>query len=102
MSAQPLVPFEEVTETTYADAFAATCTVTELRRGVELAGICPRCGDKMDFPVPTRSFLNTAAAALSATPMAVMCTCKIDHPGCPAGDEGCGAYWNVQLSRSGT
>jgi hypothetical protein len=101
MSDQGLTPqpFEEITDEVYADAFSTTCEVTETRRGVLLTGICPRCGDRMHFPVPTKVFLNTTAAAPSP-PTKMMCTCRIVHPGCPADDEGCGAYWNVELSGS--
>ena len=32
----------------------------------------------------------------------VLCTCHEDHPAQPAGETGCGAYWNIRLSRRRT
>jgi hypothetical protein len=94
-------PFAIVTEDAYAEGFAASCTPHPTRRGVLLTGTCPRCGDRMDFPVPTRVFQRPVRAAPDAKePQPVMCTCEVTHPGTPAGEEGCGAYWNVELSRS--
>ena len=94
------LPFEIVTDDAYAAAFASTCTPHKTRRGVRLTGTCPRCGDRMDFPVPIRVFQSPASAPPAAKTEPVMCTCKTTHPGTPAGDEGCGAYWNVELSES--
>jgi hypothetical protein len=93
------IPFEIVTDGTYAVAFAATCTPHETRRGVQLTGTCPRCGDPMYFPVPVRVFQRPASATPAAKTEPVMCTCRITHPRTPEGDEGCGAYWNIELSK---
>lgn len=95
--AKPL-PFRTVTDDTYAAAFAAACTPRETGRGVLLSGACPRCGDLMGFPVPTRVFLRPVAAVQGSKTVQVMCTCGVSHPGTPSNDEGCGAYWNVNLS----
>src|SRR5262245_38185770 len=103
MTGQNAIPvsFEEITDTTYADTFAATCKVSETRRGLLLAGICPRCSDEMDFPVPTGIFLKSVTLASSRTTTTpVMCTCLSEHAGRPPDDEGCGAYWNIELSGS--
>jgi hypothetical protein len=91
-------PFQVVTEDTYAAAFAATCTPHQTRRGVLLTGTCPRCGDQMDFPVSDGVFLRPVRAAPAAKTEPVMCTCSGAHPGTPPDDEGCGAYWNIELS----
>ena len=91
-------PFEAVTGDTYAAAFASTCTPHQTRRGVLLTGTCPRCEDRMDFQVSDGVFLRPMSAASAAKTEPVMCTCRITHPGTPAGDEGCGAYWNIELS----
>jgi hypothetical protein len=101
--ARPPLSFEEVTADTYALAFASSCSLTPIRRGVLLRGTCPRCGDEMDFPVITEIFLTTAVAENTSVltvseEKPVMCTCRTTHPGQPAGDEGCGAYWNIKLS----
>jgi hypothetical protein len=89
------VPFEEVTEDGYAQTFVDACTVTPTRRGVLLAGTCPRCGDPMGFPLTTKVFLSGTPGAAAAEKREVLCTCQVAHPGRPSGEEGCGAYWNV-------
>ena len=95
------VPFKIVTDDAYAVAFAATCTPSETRRGVQLTGTCPRCGHPMDFLVPTSVYQRPVRAVLNTNqPEPVLCTCTAPHPGTPAGEEGCGAYWNVELTES--
>jgi hypothetical protein len=98
MTSQTPTPrrFEEITEHSYADKFARTCDSTETRRGYLLTGTCPRCDHPMGFLVPTEILLNSTPAAPRPTKM--MCTCEGEHPGRPPDDEGCGAYWNVELS----
>lgn len=97
--ANPL-PFKKLTADTYAATFASTCTPRQTRRGLLLTGTCPRCGDRMDFPVPTGIFLRPASAVPVDRSEPVMCTCAIAHPGTPQDDEGCGAYWNVEIAES--
>jgi len=105
-TAQPPVSFEEVTDDTYAAAFLNGVDAVESRRGVELRGRCPRCGDPMDFPVVTEVFQSTiapgGAAAASSDDTTVLCTCRGSHPARPAGETGCGAYWNIRLTPRGT
>ncbi|SFR00013.1 hypothetical protein SAMN04488564_101991 [Lentzea waywayandensis] len=92
------LPFAEVTAETYAEAFSATCEPTETRRGVLLTGTCPRCGDRMDYLVPTGVFLGASGTSARVRPTPVMCTCNGSHEGRPDADEGCGAYWTVELT----
>ena len=94
------LPFAEVHEDSYAEAFSATCESTETRRGVLLTGTGPRCGDRMDYLVPTGVFLGTGGAPARERSIPVMCTCRGRHPGRPDADEGCGAYWMVELTRA--
>lgn len=94
--------YAEQTADDYAKKFAETCTSTSTRRGLLLRGMCPRCGDTMDFQVVTKIFQSGSggdpgAAATKETPL--LCTCEVTHPNRPAGEEGCGAYWNIRLSR---
>ncbi|RZU53289.1 hypothetical protein EV385_5199 [Krasilnikovia cinnamomea] len=91
------LPFAKVPADTYAAAFSATCEPTETRRGVLLTGTCPRCGDRMDYLVPTGVFLVFPGGS-GPRPTPVMCTCRAEHPGRPDDDEGCGAYWTVELT----
>jgi hypothetical protein len=98
------LPYEEVTADTYAQTFAASYTAIAIRRGVLLKGACPRCGDQMQFPVITEIFQNAIAADRGAVQAAseekpLLCTCQTTHPNRPAGEEGCGAYWNRRLTR---
>ena len=93
-----LKPFQIVTDDAYAVAFAATCTPHEIRRGVLLTGTCPRCADRMDFPISNGVFLRPATAAPIPNTQELMCTCTVAHPGAPPDEEGCGAYWNIELS----
>ncbi len=101
----PPLAYQEETADTYGDTFAASCTATEIRRGVLLVGTCPRCGDPMQFPVVTSTVKSTTGAG-PAPPTAedtpLLCTCRTDHPGRPDGEEGCGAYWNVRIPRPGS
>lgn len=90
--------FKIETGDAYAAAFAKTCTPRPTRRGVILTGTCPRCEDPMDFPVLTRAFQLPVAAVPATKLEPLMCTCLITHPGAPPDEEGCGAYWNVELS----
>jgi len=101
------LPFDEVTDGAYAQTFLATHTAAENRRGVDLRGRCPRCGDPMDFPIVTEIFQSTVAPGHSADrnspdEKTVLCTCQADHPDKPAGEKGCGAYWNIRLTRRRT
>ncbi|WP_330440508.1 hypothetical protein OHB44_09980 [Micromonospora sp. NBC_00821] len=92
----PDVPFEEITDDGYAQAFVDTCTVTKIRRGLGLDGTCPRCKHPMNFEVVTEVPLN-GTPERQADVRALLCTCKSTHPGRPVNDEGCGAYWNIRL-----
>ncbi|WP_431947574.1 hypothetical protein [Micromonospora marina] len=93
----PIV-FAEVTDGSYAEKFATTCKSRETRRGIEVIGTCPRCSDVIGLLLPDRVFLNagTPSAAKITT---VLCNCDEDHANRPTGEEGCGAYWNLNLTR---
>ncbi|MET7878877.1 hypothetical protein ABZS52_18330 [Micromonospora profundi] len=100
--AQPL-PYAEITADNYAATFAATSIGSPTRRGVLLRGECPRCGDDMEFPMVTEIFQHSTGAPPGAAPrlgqdQPMLCTCTAAHPDRPAGEEGCGAYWNISLS----
>lgn len=92
----PDIPFAEITDDGYAQAFVDTCTVTKIRRGLSLRGTCPRCKHPMKFEVVTEIPLNGTSGRTDEV-RAMLCTCKPDHVGRPANDEGCGAYWNIKL-----
>jgi hypothetical protein len=101
------VPYEELTADDYAAKFAQSCTSTKTRRGLLLRGTCPRCEEPMDFPVVTEIFQSSAAGSPGPAPAAteetpLLCTCRSAHPNRPADGEGCGAYWNIRLTRPGS
>lgn len=103
---QQPIRYAVVTADTYGDTFAGSCSPpVETRRGILLVGTCPRCGDQMQFPFVTEVFKAPAGpapvpAASPDTPM--LCTCRGTHPARPEGEEGCGAFWNIRLTRPGT
>jgi hypothetical protein len=98
------VAYQEVTADDYAAKFAQKCKPTKTRRGVLLRGTCPRCDDPMEFPVVTEAYQSVSAGNLGPAPAGteetpLLCTCKSDHPNRPSDEEGCGAYWNLRLTR---
>jgi hypothetical protein len=102
---QSPAPYRETTGDSFAETFATGATATPIRRGVLLTGRCPRCSDRMQFPVVTEIFQTTIVPTTGPAPAAaeekpLMCTCQEPHPDRPAGEVGCGAYWNIRLTRS--
>jgi hypothetical protein len=99
-------PFVMITAEHYGSTFAAGCEVSSTARGFRLSGQCPRCEDEMSYDRVMRYFKASRRGAVVATPsraesdglVRVLCTCKEDHPGCPDDDQGCGAYWTVEVS----
>ena len=55
-TAQPPVPFDEMTDDAYAAAFLQGLDAVENGEGSSSEGRCPRCGDPMDFSVVTEIF----------------------------------------------
>ncbi|MFE2579221.1 hypothetical protein [Streptomyces sp. NPDC059378] len=97
------VPYEEITEDAYSDAFVHGARAIPTRRGVLLDGGCPRCAGQMSYPLVDKVFRSPlpSAAQVPATDskvVALLCTCPEDHPARPDGERGCGAYWNITLS----
>ena len=97
------VDFEETTDGTYAEMFAASCAPpVSTRTGYVLTGVCPRCHGEMTFPVVETVFRSTvtadAAVADDASDVPMLCRCPLPHHRRPVGDEGCGAYWNIRLA----
>lgn len=106
------LPYQEVTDDSYAEKAAATFTIEEPRPGLRvLRGNCPRCGALIDVPVMPTVFdgmrslrrqrngaVGQAAAAAQDIVEPMLCTCDDDHPRRPEGRKGCGAYWNFVIS----
>ncbi|MEU6979395.1 MULTISPECIES: hypothetical protein [unclassified Streptomyces] len=98
----PLLPYREVTDPSYADAYTAGLRVSDTRDGAVLSGSCPRCACPFDFSYTRRVFRYPRPGGRSAPAVTVpvLCVCEAPHEGRPADEEGCGAYWNVVLERS--
>ena len=70
------------------------------------SGVCPACGGRMtkEFPygvIGSKGIRKSSAAVVPPTaPM--FCECGHVHPGRPAGatDDGCGRYWDIDLTAS--
>ncbi|MFJ1897061.1 MULTISPECIES: hypothetical protein [unclassified Streptomyces] len=100
----PDLAYEEVTEPGYPAAYTACLRIEPTGDGAVLTGICPRCRCTMVYTW-TRSVVRAASrtrrgrtgTGLVAVP--VLCVCVTGHPGRPDDEEGCGAYWNIQLER---
>ncbi|QFZ20597.1 hypothetical protein [Saccharothrix syringae] len=97
------IPYEEITEQSYAETAAASFTVTEVSSAILLLrGACPRCGAALEVPLVGGVFNGMRGVSPEAAdtdghvePMA--CTCEHDHPNRPEGMTGCGAYWNLRI-----
>lgn len=97
------VPYEEITEDGYGDAFARAARAKETRRGVMLDGDCPRCAGRMSYPLVNQLFRSPLPPGAPVPPagaevVPIICTCPEGHPERPNGELGCGAYWNITLS----
>jgi hypothetical protein len=102
------LPYREVSEDDYAKLAADRNFVLEAPAGglPVLSGTCPRCRDFMIFPVIDRYYravqreeepeIADDQAHDRVEPL--ICTCVGEHPGRPAGAEGCGAYWTLRLT----
>lgn len=103
-----VIPYKEVTDSSFADLAAKTFTVRHQEPGIlVLSGRCPRCDAAIEFQIvshlvkgfrfPWKSPKpNASQAASDVHPF--ICTCRENHPGRPSGIDGCGAYWLLGLA----
>lgn len=105
------LPYQEITDHSYAQRAAANFTIEVPRRGMRvLRGECPRCEAIITIPLPPTMFdgsrwsitgiLRRGAAEPDDPPPyhPVMCTCDThEHAGRPEDATGCGAYWNFVI-----
>jgi hypothetical protein len=98
------VAFEEKTDDNYAEQFAASCAApVPMRKGYLLKGVCPRCRGNMEFPVVDTVFRSTVTPDVTVAQNAsddvpMLCRCPLPHERRPGDEEGCGAFWNIQLT----
>lgn len=85
-----------------------TVTASTDGRQFEVSGICPGCGGRTStvWEYGTAGFKNwprrsrpSAAISRPTGPQTVTCECGHVHPDRPesAWDQGCGAFWQVEL-----
>ena len=97
---QQSMPFAEVTESGYSADHLSGLSVEGSWKEVVLNGTCPRCAHTFQFVHPWRGFRSPLRQRPSGLlPVQVVCVCEEEHPGRPADDEGCGAFWIVLLRR---
>jgi hypothetical protein len=107
-----LLPYSEITDSTYANLAAQNFALDELEPGILiLRGNCPRCGALIEVPAVSGIFQGlrsitdifrrrptTSPGAAHLEPM--ICVCEEEHPNRPKGRVGCGAYWTLILQVS--
>ena len=102
--------YQETTKDEYATFAAQHFAVEEPKPGtLVLRGPCPRCHTVIDVPIVSKYYSSRqfgiglrrhrpdTAVTEHLEPM--MCTCEDEHPNRPQGLVGCGAYWNLIMSR---
>ncbi|MFF9486004.1 hypothetical protein [Streptomyces sp. NPDC014676] len=96
-TAEPPVPYRETTADGYARDFTREARALSVDDDTTvLSGSCPRCGCSFTFTYRPRAFRGPRRGP-RVREIPVMCTCAVEHEGRPAGEEGCGAYWNVRM-----
>lgn len=103
MTEQCKEEYAEVSLATYGETFAADCEVTETSRGIRFAGKCPRCLTFMTYDW-VETYTRTTHSGPSAPAVGdgeqavILCTCTKSHEGTPPDEEGCGAYWRMEVA----
>ncbi|GAA2611668.1 hypothetical protein SMC26_10605 [Actinomadura fulvescens] len=80
-------------------------TVTARPDGLEISGNCPACGGRTRLtlergsPEGTKGWFRPRRAAEPPRTVTVFCVCGHMHADRPedAADNGCGAFWSVEL-----
>ncbi|MGV9214717.1 hypothetical protein ACTFTM_22885 [Micromonospora sp. RB23] len=90
------LPYAEVTDEAYATRAAADFRAEEFEFAVVLSGRCPRCGHASATTLVDEVYRKDAATPDEGY-RTLLCECEVEHPGCPAGLRGCGAYWTLWL-----
>ncbi|MFI6348429.1 hypothetical protein [Streptomyces sp. NPDC050560] len=93
------VAYLETSGDDYAARYTAGLRVEGVDVGlVVLHGRCPRCGCAFSCTHTDRVFRSPRRRGPRAY-VPVLCECGTRHPGRPADEKGCGAYWNVVVER---
>lgn len=105
------LPYQPVTDPSYAQQAAATFTLVDLASGSRaLRGPCPRCGTEFmtlfgdifdgqrTIVAPSNTPAPAATSEYKVEPVACLCE-HDDHAGRPADRlKGCGAFWNFLIA----
>lgn len=97
-------PFESITKSEYSGRFGSNgAQVVETRESIVVSGRCPRCNHEISFDFSKRvyklrlSLLGRRSKPVEQKSLSMMCTCVMDHRSRPADQEGCGAYWCIEV-----
>ena len=108
------VAYEEVTKEEYAKQASSFDAEEAADGSAVLRGSCPRCHHITEhtiaadvttrpwslWPSQRREVTPPAVAGSQEDPIEQMCClCDADHVGRPASYRGCGAYWDLVVSR---
>lgn len=97
------LPYDEITEAHYAQYAAATWSAEAGDGVIVLQGLCPRCSGSSEYLVADGIYRRAVGMAdrgngPGSEAANLICCCAGNHAGRPEGGEGCGAYWNLNLS----
>jgi hypothetical protein len=113
--------FQARTSPDYTHSSARTFEIIAVGNDIVLRGPCPRCEHLMEMahylgqyviksiapsieapanpatPPPTAMNAEPVVPSPDSSTVYLLCTCAADHPGRPADEIGCGAYWDLVL-----
>jgi hypothetical protein len=102
--AQGEPPFESITKPEYSARFGSDdAQAVETRESIVVSGRCPRCDHEISFDFSKRVYkgwlprLGRTSKPVVRKSLSMMCTCVMDHRSRPADQEGCGAYWCIEV-----
>ncbi|MFG1820833.1 hypothetical protein ACGFIF_44255 [Kribbella sp. NPDC049174] len=88
--------YEEVTKDEFAE-LAAKFEFREIIGGYLLRGICPRCGDAMEYFHVDETVRDAQRQTAQKPIIEMVCTCVVAHRGQGPDAHGCGAFWNLSV-----
>ena len=102
------MPYQEVTNDEYAVHAVDNFSVEQTDGGaIIMRGTCARCHHVMEYLIgdvirisgwrPGSRAKSTPVTA--EEPEHMVCTCEAEHPNQPEGFRGCGAFWDIAVSR---
>ncbi|WP_143465515.1 hypothetical protein [Kribbella sp. ALI-6-A] len=95
--------FEEISDPGFAGLFISQeHRVLDTRGSVVVSGHCPRCSHPMTFDYSKlvhKGILPRfkASKPIAKGPLPMYCTCRFEHRDRPDDEEGCGAFWSLEV-----